>query len=52
MHTYKITYKDSFTRGNYSETTYTSPEPVSRKFLIDFFGLENDDVEDFTIEEV
>ena len=30
---------------------YTSPSPVSQEFLIDFWGLENDDVEWYEITE-
>lgn len=39
MITYIIYYKDQFTNGHWSSTTYTTPDPVSREFLIDFFGL-------------
>lgn len=48
--TYKISYKDSYTHGKWSSTTYTSNEPKSRQFLIDFFGL--NECEEFKIEQV
>jgi len=47
MYTYIIKYKE-FGR-NWSFTTYTSPEPKSRQFLIEFFGLH--ECEDFDIKE-
>lgn len=33
------------------EPSYSSPMPVSQEFLIDFWGLENDDVEWYEITE-
>ena len=39
MITYKIKYKDQYTNGKWSSTTFTTDKPVSRKLLIDFFGL-------------
>lgn len=46
-HTYIINYKE-FGR-EWSSTSYSSPEPVSKEYLISFFGLE--ECEDYTIEE-
>ena len=46
--TYIIHYKES--GKAWSKTSYTSPEPVTREFLIEFFGLEGEDIEDFIIE--
>lgn len=48
---YKISYKDKFTKGSWSSTYYVSPNPVSRSFLVEFFGLNNPDVESYKIEE-
>lgn len=45
--TYIIKYKE-FGR-DWSSTTYTSPEPVTEDYLIEFFGLH--ECEDFTIEQ-
>ncbi len=45
--TYLIKYKE-FGR-DWSNTSYTSPEPVSEDFLISFFGLR--ECEDFIIEQ-
>ena len=47
MTTYIINYKE-FGR-DWSRTTYTTPETVTREYLISFFGLE--ECEDFNIEE-
>ena len=44
--TYIIKFKE-FGR-NWSSTTYTSPEPVTEDYLIEFFGLH--ECEDFVIE--
>lgn len=44
--TYIIKYKEY--GRDWSSTSYTSPEPVSTKFLISFFGLE--ECEDYDIE--
>lgn len=44
--TYIIKYKE-FGR-DWSSTTYTSPEPVTEDYLIEFFGLH--ECEDFVIE--
>lgn len=46
-HTYIINYKE-FGR-EWGSTSYTSPEPVTKEYLIEFFGLE--ECEDYTIEE-
>lgn len=46
--TYIIHYKEK--GQSWSQTSYTSPEPVSREYLIDFFGLEGEDIENFIIE--
>ena len=43
---YIIKYKE-FGR-DWSSTTYTSPEPVTEDYLIEFFGLH--ECEDFVIE--
>ena len=45
--TYMIKYKE-FGR-DWSSTSYTSPEPVTEDYLIEFFGLH--ECEDFTIEQ-
>lgn len=50
MITYKISFKDSMTNGNWSSTTYTSPTPKDKKFLIDFFGLK--ECEEYKIEQL
>ena len=47
MHTYIIKYKE-FGRA-WSSTSYTSQRPVTREYLIHFFGLE--ECEDYIIEE-
>lgn len=47
MTTYIINYKE-YGRG-WSRTTYTTPETVTREYLISFFGLE--ECEDYNIEE-
>jgi len=44
---YIINYKE-FGR-EWSRTSYTSPEPVTKEYLINFFGLE--ECEDYSIEE-
>ena len=44
--TYIIKYKE-FGR-DWSSTTYTSPEPVTEDYLIEFFGLH--ECEDFVID--
>lgn len=46
--TYIINYKE--VGRDWSKTTYTSPEPVTEEYLIEFFGLKGEDVEDFLIE--
>ena len=46
-YTYIIKYKE--TGRKWSQTSYTSPEPVSQDYLIEFFGLT--ECEDYTIEE-
>ena len=46
-YTYIIKYKE-FGR-EWSSTSYSSPEPVTKEYLIDFFGLE--ECEDYLIEE-
>lgn len=46
--TYIIHYKE---KGKaWSKTSYTCQEPVSREYLIDFFGLEGEEIENFIIE--
>lgn len=45
--TYLIKYKEF--GGEWSHTSYTSPEPVSEDYLISFFGLH--ECEDFIIEQ-
>lgn len=47
MHTYTIKYKE-FGR-EWNSTSYSSPEPVTNEYLIQFFGLE--ECEDYSIEE-
>ena len=47
QYTYSINYKEP--GREWSSTSYTSPEPVSQDYLIDFFGLE--ECEDYLIEE-
>ena len=47
MHTYIIKNKE-FGR-EWSSTSYSSPEPVTKEYLIQFFGL--DECEDYLIEE-
>lgn len=49
MHTYIIKFKEVGREWN--STTYTSPDPVSKEYLIRFFGLKESDVEDYTIEQ-
>ena len=46
-YTYTIKYKEP--GRAWSQTSYTSPEPVSKEYLIEFFGLE--ECEDYLIEE-
>ena len=47
--TYIINYKEK--GRDWSQTSYTSPEPVTRDFLIEFFGLKGEeDIENFFIE--
>ena len=48
QYTYIIKYKDP--GREWSQTSYTSPEPVTKEYLIEFFGLEKD-CEDYLIEE-
>ena len=48
MHTYIIKFKE-FGRENWGQTSYSSPEPVTREYLIQFFGLE--ECEDYLIED-
>lgn len=45
---YIIHYKE-FGADHWGKTSYTSSEPVSKEYLIEFFGLE--ECEDFSIEE-
>ena len=47
QYTYIIKYKEPGRK--WSSTSYTSPEPVSQDYLIEFFGLT--ECEDYTIEE-
>ena len=47
MFTYEITVKER--NGHTLHPSYTSPTEVSRKFLIDFFGLNQPDVESYSI---
>lgn len=49
MHTYIIKFKE--VGREWLSTTYTSPESITEEFLIKFFGLNEDDVEDYTIEQ-
>ena len=46
-YTYIINYKEP--GREWSFTSYTSPTPVSKDYLIEFFGLE--ECEDYNIEE-
>ena len=46
MHTYIIKFKE-FGR-EWSSTSYSSPEPVSQEYLVEFFGL--NEREDYLIE--
>lgn len=48
MHTYIIKYKEN--EREWSSTSYSSPDPVSEDYLIQFFGLA--ECEDYTIEEI
>ena len=48
MHTYIIKYLEPG-KKTWGQTSYTSPEPVTKKYLIDFFGLT--ECEDYLIEE-
>ena len=47
MHTYIIKFKE-FGR-EWSSTSYSSPEPVSQEYLVEFFGL--NECEDYLIKE-
>lgn len=47
MTTYIINYKEY--GRDWSRTTYTTPETVTKEYLISFFGLE--ECEDYNIEE-
>ena len=47
MHTYIIKYKEY--GREWSSTSYTCQRPVTREYLIQFFGLE--ECEDYLIEE-
>ena len=47
QYTYIIKYKE-FGR-EWSSTSYTSPEPVTKEYLVEFFGLT--ECEDYSIEE-
>ena len=49
MHTYIIKYKEPGQK-TWGQTSYSSPEPVSKEYLIEFFGLEKE-CEDYLIEE-
>lgn len=46
-YTYIINYKEP--EREWSSTSYTSPEPVTKEYLIDFFGLA--ECENYTIEQ-
>lgn len=46
-HTYIIKYKEK--GKEWGSTSYTSPEPVTQEYLIQFFGLW--ECEDYLIEE-
>ena len=46
--TYIIHYKEK--GQDWSKTSYTCVGSVTKQYLIDFFGLENEDVEEFKIE--
>ncbi len=46
--TYIIHYKE-YGADHWGKTSYTSSEPVSREYLIEFFGL--GECEDYRIEE-
>ena len=48
QYTYIIKYKEP--GKEWSQTSYTSPEPVTKEYLVEFFGLEKD-CEDYLIEE-
>ena len=48
MAKYIIHYKEK--GRSWSQTSYTSPEPVTRDYLIEFFGLDKEDIENFFIE--
>ena len=49
MRKYRIRYKE-VGRSRMGETTYTGP--LSEEGVIEFFGLDGDDVEWYTIEEI
>lgn len=49
MPKYIIHYKEK--GRNWSQTSYTCPEPVTRDYLIQFFGLDREDIENFIIEQ-
>lgn len=49
MPKYIIHYKEK--GRDWSQTSYTSPEPVTRDYLIEFFGLDKEDIENFIIEQ-
>ena len=46
-YTYIIRYKEY--GREWSSTSYSAPQPVTEKYLIEFFGL--DECEDYLIEE-
>ena len=48
QYTYIIKYKEP--GREWSQTSYTSSEPVTKEYLVEFFGLEKD-CEDYSIEE-
>ncbi|MCX4285035.1 hypothetical protein [Duncaniella dubosii] len=50
MFTYEITVKER--NGHILHPSYSSPNEVSRSFLIDFFGLNEPDVESYSIKKV
>lgn len=44
---YIIKFKEQ--NREWQSTSYTSPEPVSEHYLVKFFGLDEDDVEEYLI---
>lgn len=45
---YFIKFKEQ--NREWQSTSYTSPEPVSEDYLVKFFELDEDDVEEYQIE--